>query len=121
MEARALKSSLLSQVAMKSSTQQVFIADDDVWCVTGLNNVTCDDFSVDDLLDFSDKDFKETFEEKHSSVSVDDDNNSSNSANSPTSADFAGQLTVPVTISLFYFFFKYALRLLRVINARYPE
>ncbi|WOH03724.1 hypothetical protein DCAR_0623124 [Daucus carota subsp. sativus] len=96
MEARALKSSLLSQVAMKSSTQQVFIADDDVWCVTGLNNVTCDDFSVDDLLDFSDKDFKETFEEKHSSVSVDDDNNSSNSANSPTSADFAGQLTVPV-------------------------
>lgn len=98
MEARALKSSLLSEVAMKSTTaQQVFI--DDVWCVT---NVGCDDFSVDDLLDFSDKDFKESFikeNEEKDSVSVDDDNNSENSRNSENFASLtAAELTVPVTI-----------------------
>ncbi|XP_027159703.1 GATA transcription factor 5-like [Coffea eugenioides] len=58
MEAKALKSSLLSDIGvMKPSQQQGFV--DDIWCVTGLNNVSCDDFSVDDLLDFSDKDFKD--------------------------------------------------------------
>lgn len=96
MEARALKSSLLSEVAMKSTTaQQVFI--DDVWCVT---NVGCDDFSVDDLLDFSDKDFKDTFlkeNEEKDSVSVDDDNNSENSRYSENFASLtAAELTVPV-------------------------
>lgn len=110
MEARALKSSFLSETAMKS-TQQVFF--DDWWCVSGINNVNCDDFSVDDLLDFSDKDFKESFleeseedEEKDSlSVSsqdrgVDDDNNSSNSITSQGSGVFgslpAGELAVPI-------------------------
>lgn len=55
-EARALKSGFLSDMAMKT-TQQVFL--DDIWCVTGINNGTSEDFSVDDLLDFSDKDFKD--------------------------------------------------------------
>lgn len=55
-EARALKSSFLSDMAMKN-TQQVFL--DDIWCVTGINNGGSEDFSVDDLLDFSDKDFKD--------------------------------------------------------------
>ncbi|XP_019165447.1 PREDICTED: GATA transcription factor 5-like [Ipomoea nil] len=56
-EARAFKSSALKKIAMKSN-QQVFF--DDVWCLAGLNNVGSDDFSVDDLLDFSDKDFSES-------------------------------------------------------------
>lgn len=56
-EARAFKSSVLKNIAMKSN-QQVFF--DDVWCLTGVNNVGSDDFSVDDLLDFSDKDFSES-------------------------------------------------------------
>lgn len=98
MEARALKSSLLSEVAMKSTTaQQVFF--DDVWCVT---NVGCDDFSVDDLLDFSDKDFKESFvkeNEEKDSVSVDDDENSENSRSSENFASLtAAELTVPVIV-----------------------
>ncbi|KAK1352267.1 GATA transcription factor [Heracleum sosnowskyi] len=96
MEARALKSSLLSEVAMKSTTAQQVLFDD-VWCVT---NVGCDDFFVDDLLDFSDKDFKDTFlkenEEKHS-VSVDDDDNSEISRNSENFASLTPtELTVPV-------------------------
>nr|GLL23625.1 GATA transcription factor 5-like [Ipomoea trifida] len=56
-EARAFKSSALKKIAMKSNQQGFF---DDVWCLTGLNNVVCDDFSVDDLLDFSDKDFSDS-------------------------------------------------------------
>ncbi|KAG9130420.1 hypothetical protein Leryth_004376 [Lithospermum erythrorhizon] len=50
---RALKSSFFSKIAMVNN-QQVYLED-----VRGINNVTCEDFSVDDLLDFSDKDFEE--------------------------------------------------------------
>lgn len=54
-EARAFKSSVLSKISMKS-TPQAFL--DDVWCFTGLNNAGGgDDFSIDDLLDFSGKNF----------------------------------------------------------------
>ncbi|KAL3515104.1 hypothetical protein ACH5RR_022006 [Cinchona calisaya] len=74
MAAKALKSSFLSDIAMMKSSQQGGFVDD-IWCVTGLNNVPCDDFSVDDLLDFSDKDFKdcplnELQEEKDTSSSL---------------------------------------------------
>ncbi|RAL39723.1 unnamed protein product [Cuscuta campestris] len=52
-EARAFKSSVLSKISMKSNTQAFL---DDVWCFAGLNNVgSGDDFSIDDLLDFSGK------------------------------------------------------------------
>ncbi|CAH9114722.1 unnamed protein product [Cuscuta epithymum] len=55
-EARAFKSSALKKISMKSNPQVFF---DDVWCLTGLNNVNSgsDDFSIDDLLDFSGEDF----------------------------------------------------------------
>ncbi|CAI9103721.1 OLC1v1002258C1 [Oldenlandia corymbosa var. corymbosa] len=70
MAAKALKnSSFLSDFGGKSSTlqqQQPGGSVDDVWYVASagagglnLNNVPGDDFSVDDLLDFSDKDFKD--------------------------------------------------------------
>ncbi|CAK9142076.1 unnamed protein product [Ilex paraguariensis] len=101
-EARALKSSFVPEIAMKS-TQQVFI--EDLWCVTGINNVSCDDFSVDDLLDFSDKDFKDgSVGEKDSlSVSSQDRVHEEDTSNSTTfsgTGEFgsltAGDFSVPV-------------------------
>lgn len=103
MAAKALKSSFLSDIGVKS-TQQGYV--DDVWCVTGLNNVPCDDFSVDDLLDFSDKDFKDSpfneDEEKDSlSISSSLHHRNSNSSSFSETDDFglllAGELTVPVS------------------------
>lgn len=57
-EARALKPSFLSQMAMKTNSQVYY--NDDVWCLTGVNNVVSDDFPVEDLLnlDFPEKDFQ---------------------------------------------------------------
>lgn len=90
---------------MKSTQQASF---EDLWCVAGLNNVvnvTADEFSVDDLLDLSDKDFstsgEESFEEDFASVSSqDNDSNSLNSSKFLTSGDIvslpADQLPVPV-------------------------
>ncbi|GAA0143857.1 zinc finger transcription factor [Lithospermum erythrorhizon] len=49
-EARtAFKSSFLSEISMEVCLEEV----------RAIGNVTCEDFSVDDLLDFSDKDFEE--------------------------------------------------------------
>lgn len=104
MEAKALKSSLLSETAMKSTTQQVVV--DDLWCLNGINNVgNSDDFSVDDLLDFSNKDlepFLEENEEKVSCLSHDKGIHDDKSFNFMSSSfgDFdslpAAELTVPV-------------------------
>ncbi|XP_031271677.1 GATA transcription factor 5-like [Pistacia vera] len=77
---RALKSSLRRELSMKSTHvhhQQVVLFDD-------LGCVSCDDFSVDDLLDFSNGEFQE-FEDVKDSLSVDspdrvDDDNNSNSS-----------------------------------------
>lgn len=124
MEAKALKSSLLSENTMKPNQQNIV---NDLWCVTGINNVNSDDFSVDDLLDFSNKDFKENFleeyeediEEKLDALSVssqdrgvaDDDINSLHSFTSHASAGFdplpAAELAVPVTIKLYFYCFWY--------------
>lgn len=101
-EARALKSSFLSDMAMKSS-QQVFL--DDIWCVTGINNGASDDFSVDDLLDFSDKDFKDgSLQELHEDDEKDSFSGSSQNRNSQDSTfsgmetfgSLAGELPIPV-------------------------
>ncbi|KAK4340389.1 hypothetical protein RND71_041851 [Anisodus tanguticus] len=97
-EARALKSSFLSDMAMKT-TQQVFI--DDIWCVTGINNGISDDFSVDDLLDFSDKDFKDgSFQELHEDDEKDLFSKSSQNRNSQDSTfsgmESFGELPIPV-------------------------
>ncbi|KZV26193.1 GATA transcription factor 5-like [Dorcoceras hygrometricum] len=58
-EARALKSSFLSQMAMKANSQVLY--NDDGWCVAGMNSVNYDDFPVEDLLnlDSPKKEFQE--------------------------------------------------------------
>ncbi|KAL0384036.1 UNVERIFIED_CONTAM: GATA transcription factor 5 [Sesamum radiatum] len=97
-EARALKSSFLSQMAMKT-TSQVFY-NDDVWCLTGINNVASDDFPVEDLLnlDFSEKEFQEGFFSQEDDVSQKASSYNSSSIFSGTD-DFdslsAGELAVP--------------------------
>lgn len=78
-EARALKSSLLSQIKQNSSSSY----DQELW----FNNVvvnhgSSDEFSIDDLLDLSDKEFKD--EEDFASVSSQD-----NDSNSMNSSDFS--------------------------------
>lgn len=100
-EARALKSSFYSDMAMKT-TQQVFL--DDLWCVAGINNGANDDFSVDDLLDFSDKDFKDgSLQELHEHDEKNSFSGSSLNRNSQDSTfsgmdsfgTLAGELPIP--------------------------
>ncbi|KAK9052047.1 hypothetical protein SSX86_028675 [Deinandra increscens subsp. villosa] len=106
--ARALKSSFLSEIIGMKSTQQPSF--DDFWCVAGINsvvNVSSDEFSVDDLLDLSDKDFnndcafEESSEEDFASVSSqDNDTSSMNSGSFSNSGDLevltADHLPAPV-------------------------
>ncbi|XP_075511258.1 GATA transcription factor 7-like [Primulina tabacum] len=63
-EARALKSSFLSQMAMKTNSQVFY--NDDGWCFAGMNSVNSDDFPVEDLLnlDSPEKEFQEGCVEK---------------------------------------------------------
>lgn len=50
----ALKTSIRKEMAVKASPQAVF---DDLWALNGQSGVqNCEDFSVDDLLDFSNDD-----------------------------------------------------------------
>ncbi|KAG8368182.1 hypothetical protein BUALT_Bualt15G0018500 [Buddleja alternifolia] len=103
-EARALKSSFLSQMAMKTSSQVFY--NDDVWCLTGINSVASDDFPVEDLLnlDFPEKEFQEGCfvpeeDEDEESPKRDSNNNSSSETLSgPDEFDSlsAGELAVPV-------------------------
>ncbi|KAK4477143.1 hypothetical protein RD792_016355 [Penstemon davidsonii] len=97
-EARALKSSFLSQMAMKTNSQVFY--NDDVWCVTGINNVVTEDFPVEDLLnlDFPEKEFQDGClfgEDDEEKVSL---NRSSNNSSSTFEFDnlSAGELAVPV-------------------------
>ncbi|KAI3812169.1 hypothetical protein L1987_16875 [Smallanthus sonchifolius] len=109
-EARALKSSFLSEIIGMKSTQQASF--DDFWCVAGINsvvNVSSDEFSVDDLLDLSDKNFshsgdgnfEESSEEDFASVSsLDNDSSSMNSSKFSSAGDLlsltADDLSVPI-------------------------
>lgn len=109
-EAKALKSSFLSEIIRMKSTQQASF--EELWCVAGINNVvnvTADEFSVDDLLDLSDKDFsnsggdsfEEYSEEDFASVSShDNDSNSMNSSKIESTSDLvsltADELPVPI-------------------------
>lgn len=102
MEARALKSSFLSQKLSTTQQQQVVV--DDFWCVIGTNN-NLDDFSVDNFLDFSNKDATSDFLQQSHEDDFEDkdyDVHSSNSITSRKSADFdtltAAELTLPVNI-----------------------
>ncbi|XWS33821.1 hypothetical protein CRYUN_Cryun22dG0115800 [Craigia yunnanensis] len=47
----ALKTSFRKEMGFKSSPQAFF--EEDIWVVNGQNGVSCDDFSVDDLFDFT--------------------------------------------------------------------
>ena len=107
MEARALKSSLRRELAVKS-TQHALM--EELWCATAISGLPSDDFSVDDLLDFSNGEFEEGSveeeqeleehdeeeEEDKDSVSVDSVENSTSSYFT-TESTLAGQLAVPVT------------------------
>ena len=120
--ARALKPSLRRELAfMKSSTQQVFC--EELLCLNGTNGVSGDDFSVDDLLDFSNGEFQqnstalggdiyeEEYEEGKDSYSVssqdrsEEDSNSNSTTSISGGADsdsiFASELAVPVSFSSF--------------------
>lgn len=98
-EARALKSSFLSQMAMKTSPQ-VFYND----CLPGINSVASDDFPVEDLLNL---DFSEIGQFEEGCFSQEDDVSlkgssiySSSSSTFSGADDFdcpsAGELAVPV-------------------------
>lgn len=106
-EARALKSSFLSQMAMKASSQVFY--NDDVWCLTGINSAPADDFpDVDELLnlDFPEKEFQEVcFSQEEDEVS--EKGGSINSSSAFSGADdfdslCAGELSVPVIIYLIF-------------------
>ncbi|PRQ23989.1 putative transcription factor C2C2-GATA family [Rosa chinensis] len=103
MEARALKSSLLTELALKS-TQHALM--EEFWGATAISGVPSEDFSVDDLLDFSNGEFEdgsveeeqeleeqEEEEEDKDSVSMDSVENS-NSSNF-TESTLASHLAVP--------------------------
>ena len=102
-EARALKSSVRSELAVKSNQQALF---DELLCVNG---VTCDDFSVDVFLDFSNEELTDNFgeedsEEEKDSLStisqdrVEDDNSNSTtfSCAGDSGSISAGELAVAV-------------------------
>ena len=99
-EARALKSSVRSELAVKSNQQALF---DEFLCVNG---VTCDDFSVDVFLDLSNEELTDNFvvEEEKDSLSttsqarVEDDNSNSTTFSGAVDSGSisAGELAVPV-------------------------
>ncbi|KAL2477040.1 GATA transcription factor 5 [Forsythia ovata] len=100
-EARALKSSFLSQTSMKTNSQ--VLLNDDGWCLTGINSVACDDFPVEDLLnlDFPDKDFQDGLFFHEDGQEKGSQNRNSNSSSTLSGADEfdnvpSGELSVPV-------------------------
>ncbi|KAK6120936.1 LOW QUALITY PROTEIN: hypothetical protein DH2020_045320 [Rehmannia glutinosa] len=102
LEARALKSSVLSQMAVKPNSQVFY--NDDVWCLTGINNASSDDFPVEDLLnlDFPEKEVEEgCFSQVDDEEKVVQETNSNHSSSTFSAADefdslsAAGELAVP--------------------------
>ncbi|KAH7834212.1 hypothetical protein Vadar_013819 [Vaccinium darrowii] len=107
---KALKSSFLSELAMKSAQPNAFF--DELMYVNGINGVSCEDFSVDGFLDLSNEELlkeeeeefveEEFFEEeesleKDSSLSVSSSQDrvvEEDSFNSATT--FSGELALPV-------------------------
>lgn len=107
---KALKSSFLSELAMKSAQPNAFF--DELMYVNGINGVSCEDFSVDGFLDLSNEELlkeeeeefveEEFFEEeesldKDSSLSVSSSQDrvvEEDSFNSTTT--LSGELALPV-------------------------
>ncbi|GKV24117.1 hypothetical protein SLEP1_g33768 [Rubroshorea leprosula] len=100
MEARALKSRKLREQGLKS-TQQALL--EDFWCLSGVNGVPSDDFSVDCFLDFSAGEFEdggsieeeEQEEEEKDSLSVSSQDNNPNSAGFSLDSLLTDELSVP--------------------------
>lgn len=104
MEARAFKPSLRRELSCcLKSTQQVFF--DDIPCVSN------EDFSVDDLLDFSNGDFEDgSVDDKDyfsSPDPVDDDNNSNSGSFSSEQSLLTNEFVEPVK---FFSFLKKKLK-----------
>ncbi|GFP85931.1 gata transcription factor 9 [Phtheirospermum japonicum] len=97
-EARALKSSFLSQMTMKTNSPMFY--NDDVWCLTGINNVASDDFPVEELLnlDFPEKDFQEGFgfSQEDEIPQKESSNISSSTFSGADEIDSLSELAVPV-------------------------
>ncbi|EYU42584.1 hypothetical protein ABFS82_14G117000 [Erythranthe guttata] len=101
-ETRALKSSFLSQMAIKTNSQA--FCNDDVWCFAGVNTVSSDEFPVEDLLnlDFSEMEFHGSQLEDDAEAKVGlEEINSSHSPSAFSGADefpslSAAELAVPV-------------------------
>ncbi|KAL1554338.1 GATA transcription factor 5-like [Salvia divinorum] len=99
-EARALKPSFLSQMALKTNSQVYY--NDDVWCLTGVNNVVSEDFPVEDLLnlDLPEKELQELcFSQEDEQISKKGNSIYSSSSSSNFSGDFdtlSAELTAPV-------------------------
>ncbi|KAK4405301.1 hypothetical protein Sango_0536600 [Sesamum angolense] len=101
-EARALKSSVLSQMAAKTNAPVIY--NDDLWCLTGTKSVSCDDFAVEELLnlDFPGTEFQEdSFSDEYNEEKVAQGRNSNPSSSTFSGADeidslSIGELAVPV-------------------------
>ncbi|KAF7841036.1 GATA transcription factor 7-like [Senna tora] len=111
--AKALKSSLHRELAfLKSSSPQAF--GEEIWCLNSNNGVGGgEDFSVDDLFDFSQDEFqheygvvqeeeeedeeKDALSDSSSQDRSEEDSNSSNSSSGAADSDFifSGELAVP--------------------------
>lgn len=100
-EARALKSSFLNEIDSKSTQQAKF---EDLWCVAGIDNVvnvSSEEFSIDDLLDLSDKDFNNSDDGCFEEYSEEDEEKDSMiSSNFSSTGDLvslpAGEIHLPV-------------------------
>lgn len=97
MEARAFKSSLRRELTFKS-TQQVLI--EELWCATGISGVPSEDFSVDDLLDFSNGEFADESVEEEEQEEEEKDSVENSISSNFTDSTLANQLAVPVTTLL---------------------
>lgn len=126
--AKALKPSLRTEFIFP---QAIY---DEILCFNANNVVAGEDFSVDDLLDFSNgefqvgkdfDDYEEDEDEEKGSTSgslqsqdrTEDDSNSNSTAGGGGDSVFAGELSVPVS---FQFFHKKILQLILRLNTFFP-
>ncbi|XP_054776730.1 GATA transcription factor 5-like [Prosopis cineraria] len=102
--ANALKSSLHRELTCLKSTQQAF--GEEIWCFNSNNGVAGEDFSVDDLFDFSQNEFQPEYEEDDEEKdslscssshdrSEEDTNSNSSSLAGDSDFIFSNELAVP--------------------------
>lgn len=122
LEAKALKSSFLCELAMKSAQQDALV--EEIWGLNGANLVAGEDFEVDDFFNFSNgdsehgsalrvqehDDYEEDSEKDRLSVSSEDDggSNLNQSGGFPAVEEddskslLAVDLAIPVTFWVFF-------------------